>query len=89
MPRSLVTDLAIRKWVRDRFGFHPEASWIAHFKRLCGLQLDDVRAYQSRVNPCPLERQPAIMKAFRHFGLISADSQPDSISPRMHRRDVM
>jgi hypothetical protein len=65
------TDLEIRKWVSERFGFEPKPGWIAHCRRLCDLQVPDVPAYQeSRLDPCPLERQAAIMKAFRHFGLI-------------------
>jgi hypothetical protein len=33
--------------------------------------VEDVRTYQqSRFSPCPLERQDAIFKAFRHFGLL-------------------
>lgn len=71
MRRQPPTDQEIQKWVEDRYGFVPESAWIAHCKRLCGLPVEDFRAYQqSRFSPCPLERQDAIMKAFRHFGVL-------------------
>ena len=65
------TDREIQNWVRQEFGFWPESAWIAHCKLLCGLNVENVRAYQqSRVNPCPLDKQFALTSALRHFKLV-------------------
>ena len=71
MAREPATDREIQKWVEERHGFIPTSAWIAHCKRLCGLAVEDASAYQqSKFSPCPLERQDAIIKAFRHFGML-------------------
>jgi hypothetical protein len=65
------TDREIQEWVQQRHGFFPTSVWIAHCRRLCGLAVENLSAYQqSRFEPCPLERQEAIIKAFRHFGML-------------------
>jgi len=64
-------DEQIQHWVSDRYGFVPSPAWIADCKRLCGVPVDNVRAYQqSRFNPCPTQHRDAIIKAFRHFGIL-------------------
>jgi hypothetical protein len=71
MEKQPTADEQIQHWVRDRYHFVPQPGWIAHCKRLCALPVEDVRAYQqSRFDPCPLEHQDGILKAFRHFGLL-------------------
>ena len=66
------TDREIQHWVRQQFAFLPKLAWIAHCKILCSLPGADARAYQlARFDPSPLERQDAIIKAFRHFKMIS------------------
>jgi hypothetical protein len=71
MEKQPTADEQIQRWVRDRYHFVPQPAWIAHCKRLCGLPVENMRAYQqSRLSPCPLEHQAAILKAFRHFGLL-------------------
>ena len=66
------TDREIQNWVYEQFRFWPEFVWIAHCKVLCGLTVGDVRTHQqARFKFCPLDRQDAIIKAFRHFKMIS------------------
>ena len=65
------TDLAIQKWVERQHGFVPHPEWIAHCKQLCGLLVENVRAYrQSRFDQCPPEKRAAIKQAFRQFGML-------------------
>ncbi len=72
MEPTRTTAREIQDWVRQEFGFIPKQSWIAHCKILCGLSVADARTHQlARFDPCPLERQDAIIKAFRHFKMIS------------------
>jgi hypothetical protein len=69
-PRT--TDQEIQKWVHEEFRFWPQPVWIEHCKILCGLPAGDVRNHQlARFNPCPLDKQDAIVKSFRHFKMIS------------------
>jgi hypothetical protein len=71
MLRQPATDQEIRKWVHRHFGFWPEPAWIAHCKRLCSLPAEDVGLYQQpESNPCPSEKQAAVIKALRHFGML-------------------
>ena len=57
------TDREIQHWVQERHGFFPTSAWIAHCRRLCGLTVENLSAYQqSRFEPCPLERQDAIIQ---------------------------
>ena len=71
MLTPMPTDREIQNWLYERFHFWPEPAWIAHCKLLCGLTVKHVRSYQqSRFNPCPLDRQDAVIKALRHFKLI-------------------
>jgi hypothetical protein len=75
MSRRPATDQEIRKWVHRHFGFWPEAAWIAHCKRLSSLPVEDVRLYQqSQFVPCPLEKQSAVIKALRHFGMLPPET---------------
>lgn len=76
MTEQLAADEQIQRWVHDRYGFIPRPDWIAHCKRLCGLPVRDVRAYQqSRFSPCPPEHRKAILRAFRRFGLLPPNEQ--------------
>lgn len=63
----------IRDYVKKNFGFYPKTCWIAHMKELCGLpvKIAPNRYDQNkRTNPCPLDKQASIKKAFQHFGMI-------------------
>jgi hypothetical protein len=63
----------LQDWIKDRFGFVPKTCWIAHAKEICSLP---VRIAPNRVDstvrkePCPAEKLPAILAAFRQFNLI-------------------
>ena len=62
------TSQEIQLWVLERFGFKPEPSWIAHCRRLYGLEATAaLRAEET----CPAEKQLAIKKAFEHFGMLA------------------
>ena len=63
----------IQLHVKQKFGFVPKTCWIAHVKELSGIptrrapnRIDN----SGRVEPCPLERQAAIIEALRHFGIL-------------------
>jgi hypothetical protein len=71
MDKQSPVDEQIQHWVREHYGFVPSPAWIAYCKRQYGVPVDNVRAYQqSRFNPCPPQHQDAIVKAFRHFGIL-------------------
>jgi len=72
MPREAATYLEIQRWVRERHGFTPQTCWIAHCKELYGLPLESApnRKGPEREKECPQEKRPAILQAFRHFGML-------------------
>lgn len=74
----MATYRAIQEWVKDTYGWTPERGWIAHCKELCGIPIRPApnRATAGRARPCPPERVPQIMSAFRHFGMIDGDGPP-------------
>ena len=77
MERPSPADEQIQHWVSERYGFVPPPAWIAYCKRLCGLPVENVRAYQqSRFIPCPRKHQDAIITAFRHFGILPPEQLP-------------
>jgi CDP-diacylglycerol--glycerol-3-phosphate 3-phosphatidyltransferase len=63
----------IRNYVKEKHGFLPRGTWIAHMKEICGLNPKPSvtrRSPDKRVNPCPPEKQDALREAFAHFKLI-------------------
>jgi hypothetical protein len=70
--RQSATYREIQAWVQTQFGFTPVTCWIARCKELYGLPLGEApnRRGDERVKPCPLEKRPAIRKAFQHFGML-------------------
>ena len=66
--RNAATDQEIQKWVIRQHGFMPLSYWIAHCKEIAGLTVaeSERREWQQ----CPLDKQPAIKQAFRHFGML-------------------
>ena len=70
--RASATYKQIEKWVKQEFGFVPKHCWIAHCKEIHELPLGTAhnRRGKERVVPCPPEKQPALRKAFQHFGMI-------------------
>jgi hypothetical protein len=67
----MATYAAIQSWVHQRHGFAPKTCWIAHGKEMAGVPVRRAwnRGWHERTNPCPPEKLPAIMAAFRHFGM--------------------
>ena len=62
----------IQAWVKKQHGFVPKTCWIAHCKELQGLERRAApnRRGAVRIHPCPLDKRPAIVAAFRHFGML-------------------
>ena len=69
----MATYAEIHKYVRSTEGFDPKTCWIAHAKELNGLPVRPAwnRTSRKREVPCPPDKQPAIERALRHFGMIS------------------
>ena len=69
----MATYRELQAWVQKAYGWQPKTCWIAHCKELSG---QPVRMAVNRENakvrqePCPVEKRPAIIAAFRHFGMI-------------------
>ena len=67
----MATYKEIQNRVRLTHGWVPQTCWIAHCKELEGLPLG--RAHNrdgERQKPCPVDKRPPILEAFRHFGMI-------------------
>ena len=71
MPGSRATHLEIQKWIVRHHGFVPETGWIEQCKEAAGIAPAGT-VITTSTNPCPLERKPAIIQAFLHFGILSA-----------------
>jgi hypothetical protein len=65
--RPRVTDQEIQKWISRQHGFVPESAWIAHCKKMFGIEPSGTSNIE---NPCPAQNVAAIKQAFRHFGLV-------------------
>lgn len=62
----------IQSWVKAKHGWIPKTCWIAHCKEIVGLPVSNApnRKSDSRMVPCPAEKQEAILSAFQHFGML-------------------
>lgn len=61
----------IQNWVKKNHGYVPKTCWIAHVKEISGLSPRTAQNRQDpkkRTNPCPSQKQDAILAALRHFG---------------------
>ena len=70
----MATYKQIDLWTKKNHGFTSKPCWIAHCKELAGLNPRiSHRRYDPDVRqvPCPPEKQPYIMSAFKHFEMIS------------------
>ena len=63
----------ISSWVKERYGWTPNACWIAHCKELNGLRLRSTANRQSaeRLVQCPPSKRGAIEEAFRQFRMLN------------------
>jgi hypothetical protein len=66
MPRGLVTNLEIQKWILRRHGFVAETGWIESCKSEWGLNRGEGPADQA----CPPDKKPILRQAFRAFGML-------------------
>lgn len=67
----------IKKYLKDIHGFTHKTCWIAHMKEICGIHSGRVshnrRDPKERKHPCPENRMPNIIYAFKHFKMIPED----------------
>jgi hypothetical protein len=71
-PGPRVTYTILQRWVRQHHGFSPLPAWIAHVKALAGLEPRRAANRRGeRRTLCPADKQPAIVAALQHFGVIS------------------
>jgi len=50
----------IKSYIKDRYGYTPRSTWIAHAKEICGLNPKTAatrRLADERINPCPQDKQ--------------------------------
>jgi hypothetical protein len=69
----MATYKQIQGYVKEKFGYVPRASWIAHVKEICGLNpqmATNRRSPVDRLNPCPEDKQNHLREAFSHFNII-------------------
>jgi hypothetical protein len=66
---SRITNLEIQKHVARVNGFVGQTGWIEHCKEVAGL-IAGGTSPEAAVNPCPPERQEAIIQAFRRLGAL-------------------
>jgi hypothetical protein len=69
----MATYKQIQDYVKQQYGYIPKSCWIAHMKEVKGLNPKiSARRYSvdSRVHPCPLEKQDDIRDSFEHFKMI-------------------
>jgi len=63
----------IEQYIRTKYGYVPKPCWIAHMKELCGLNprmAYNRQSPNSRMYPCPIDKQADLIEAFRHFKMI-------------------
>lgn len=69
----MATYKQIQKYIKDNYGYTAKSCWIAHMKEVCGLKPNiSPRRYspESRVHPCPPDKQNDLKEAFKHFKMI-------------------
>ena len=69
----MATYKQIQDYVKEKHGYIPRATWIAHAKEIYGLNPQMAvtrRSPDKRVNPCPTDKQDDLRKAFEHFNMI-------------------
>lgn len=70
----MATYKQIQDYVKETYGFSPKTCWIAHMKEVTG-QDSKVASNRidinSRMHPCPKDKQKYIEEAFKHFNMIN------------------
>ena len=73
VPPAKPTYKNIKQWILDKYGFNVSTLYIAQIKDKVGLEKRknyNTGSGDGRVPNCPLEKEEAIMDAFRHYNLI-------------------
>ena len=64
----------IKEYVLEHTGLKVSSLYIAQVKKKCGLEVGECynkpKSENSKTSVCPLEKEQAIMDAFRYFGMI-------------------
>lgn len=64
----------IKAYVLEQTGFKVSSLYIAQIKKKCGLDVDEnfnlAKSENARQPKCTLEKEEAIMQAFKHFGIV-------------------
>ena len=69
----MATYKQIHDYIKETNGYSAKTCWIAHMKEVCGLKprvSPNRRLVESRVHPCPKEKQNDLINAFKHFNMI-------------------
>lgn len=69
----MATYKQIQEYIKQKHGYTVKSCWIAHMKEVCGLKpkISPNRfSPNSRVHPCPQEKQDDLKQAFQHFNMI-------------------
>ena len=63
----------IKEWIKSEYDLKVLSLYVAQIKDKCGLEKRlnyNMGEDKSRVPKCPLEKEKAIMEAFRHFNMV-------------------
>jgi hypothetical protein len=74
----MATYKQIQDYIREKYGYIPRGTWIAHMKEICGLNppvAHTRRSLDKRVNPCPPHKQEDIREAFVYFKLLDGKTE--------------
>lgn len=68
----MATYKEIQIYVKQKYSFVPKTCWIAHVKKLSGLDVRPApnRRGLQREEPCPPEKRAPIHEALQHFGTL-------------------
>lgn len=69
----MATYKEIQAYIKQENNYSAKTCWIAHMKEMHGLKprVSPRRiSVNERVHPCPEEKQPDILAAFKHFGMV-------------------
>ena len=72
--RGKATYAQVKEYILNEFGLKVSSLYIAQVKKKCGLEVGEnynlPKAEDAKQPQVTLEKEEAIMKAFRHFGVI-------------------
>lgn len=69
----MATYKEITKYIKNNNGLTVKSCWIAHVKKICGLNTKTATNRinpTKRTNPCPENKKILIKNAFSHFDMI-------------------